>query len=53
MPRAALVTNQDLKARFIQEAQTWVDLGLHPNIVQYWYVRELDGIPLTGGVRGG
>ena len=45
MPLAFLVADESSKARFIQEAQTWVDLGLHPNIVQCWYVRELGGVP--------
>ncbi|MBF0316673.1 MAG: protein kinase [Nitrospirae bacterium] len=30
---------------FEQEAETWVNLGLHPNIVSCYYVREIDGIP--------
>jgi serine/threonine protein kinase/WD40 repeat protein len=30
---------------FVNEAKTWTNLGLHPNVVQCWYVRELDGIP--------
>ena len=45
MPLQNLVADDALKARFRLEAQTWVDLGLHPNIVQCWYVRELGGIP--------
>lgn len=45
MPLAHLVADEHSKARFIREAQTWVDLGLHPNIVQCWYVRELGRIP--------
>lgn len=45
MPLLNLVANEVWKQRFILEAQTWVDLGLHPNIVQCWYVRELGGIP--------
>jgi WD40 repeat protein/serine/threonine protein kinase len=45
MPLAHLVADDVSKARFIREAQTWVDLGLHPNIVQCWYVRELGGMP--------
>jgi WD40 repeat protein/serine/threonine protein kinase len=45
VPLADLVADEISKARFIREAQTWVDLGLHPNIVQCWYVRELGGIP--------
>ncbi len=55
MPLLHLVANQALKARFVLEAQTWIDLGVHPNIVQCWYVREFENIPrvfmdyLTGG----
>ncbi|PIE32585.1 hypothetical protein CSA56_14865 [candidate division KSB3 bacterium] len=45
MPLKYLVSDAASKARFIREAQTWVDLGLHPNIVQCWYVRELGGVP--------
>ncbi|GAK57019.1 serine/threonine protein kinase with WD40 repeats [Candidatus Vecturithrix granuli] len=45
MPLEYLVADEASKARFIREAQTWVDLGLHPNIVQCWYVRELGGVP--------
>jgi serine/threonine protein kinase len=45
MPLSHLVANEVSKARFIREAQTWVNLGLHPNIVQCWYVRELGGTP--------
>jgi WD40 repeat protein/serine/threonine protein kinase len=30
---------------FEREAQTWVNLGLHPHIVSCYYVRRLDGIP--------
>ena len=44
MPLASLVADEASKARFIREAQTWVELGLHPNIVQCWYVREIDGV---------
>ncbi len=45
VPLANLVADDTSKARFIREAQIWVDLGLHPNIVQCWYVRELGGVP--------
>ena len=33
------------KTLFIKEAETWVDLGKHPNIITAFYVRELHGIP--------
>jgi len=45
MPLPDLVADEASKARFVREAQTWVDLGLHPNIVQCWYVQESGGIP--------
>ncbi len=45
VPLAHLVADERSKASFIREAQIWVDLGLHPNIVQCWYVREFGGIP--------
>ncbi|MDH5639032.1 MAG: protein kinase, partial [Nitrospinota bacterium] len=30
---------------FEEEAETWVNLGLHPNTVSCYYVRRLGGIP--------
>lgn len=45
MPHAHLVADAAARERFVREAQTWVNLGLHPNIVQCWYVRELGGVP--------
>jgi WD40 repeat protein len=32
---------------FIEEAEKWVDLGLHPNIVSCYYVRTIDDFPHT------
>ena len=38
---------QDLSARaresFLKEAYSWIQIGLHPNILQAYWVRELDG----------
>ena len=45
MPLSYWEASDTLKARFMLEAQVWVNLGLHPNIVQCWYVREIGGIP--------
>ncbi|WP_329461498.1 protein kinase family protein [Streptomyces sp. NBC_01431] len=41
--------------RFIAEAQTWVSLGLHPNVCSCYYVRVLNGVPrlFAEYVRGG
>jgi WD40 repeat protein/serine/threonine protein kinase len=44
-PLPDLVEDAVSRERFIREAQTWVDLGLHPNLVQCWYVRELGRLP--------
>jgi WD40 repeat protein/serine/threonine protein kinase len=41
--------------RFIEEAETWVNLGLHPHITSCYYVRTIQDIPhifvelVTGG----
>jgi WD40 repeat protein/serine/threonine protein kinase len=32
---------------FEREAETWVNLGLHPHVVTCHYVRRLDGLPLV------
>ena len=32
---------------FEQEAETWVNLGLHPHTVTCYYVRRLDGLPVV------
>lgn len=54
-PLPKLVKDPSAKARFLREAQIWVDLGLHPNLVQCWFVRDLGGLPrvfvdyLSGG----
>jgi len=43
-PREEFLSGEN-KARFIREAETWVDLGKHPNIATAFYVREMQGIP--------
>jgi len=35
------------KQNFERECETWIDLGLHPNIVSCYYVRHVNGIPLV------
>lgn len=53
-PRPEFFTTQAQRERFITEAQTWVSLGLHPNVCGCHYVRVLDadGIPrmFAGGI---
>ncbi len=38
-------SEEEYKKRFIREAETWVELGKHPNIATAYYVRDLHGIP--------
>ena len=55
MPLAHLVSSPALRERFVREAETWVGLGVHPHIVQCWYVLNISGLPclfldfMTGG----
>ena len=45
-PLASIFTKPKGKADFIREAETWVDLGLHPHITSCYYVRTIQDIPL-------
>jgi len=45
--KRALKLDQDNKQDFIDEAQHWIDLGLHPHIISCYYVRNIDGFPHT------
>ena len=33
------------KENFVHECEAWINLGLHPNIVSCYYVREISGVP--------
>jgi len=44
-PKSEFFESQVQKDNFIRECETWINLGLHPNIVSCYYVREIDGIP--------
>ncbi|EFE79217.1 protein kinase [Streptomyces filamentosus] len=54
-PRPELFTSAADRERFVTEAETWVSLGLHPNVCGCYYVRTMGGIPrvfaeyVTGG----
>ncbi len=43
-PRAEL-WDKAKKEMFTKECESWISLGLHPNIVTCYYVRNIDGIP--------
>lgn len=44
-PKPEWVNSPAAVTNFETEAQTWVDLGLHPNVVSCVYVRRLGGLP--------
>ena len=44
-PRAKFFSGDESKQNFIRECDTWIKLGLHPNIVSCYYVRLIDDIP--------
>jgi WD40 repeat protein/serine/threonine protein kinase len=44
-PRQRYFQTQDHRDAFIREAETWVNLGLHPHVVSCYYVRVLDEVP--------
>ena len=44
-PRPDIFTQANGRENFVREAETWVNLGLHPHIVSCYYVRTLGGIP--------
>ena len=46
-PRASFFSEAGPKRKkaFIKECENWIQLGLHPNIVTCYYVREISGVP--------
>lgn len=44
-PKPEIFAKAGGKENFIREAETWVNLGLHPYTVSCYYVRTLGGIP--------
>lgn len=44
-PQPKCFVSQRAKANFIHECEAWINLGLHPNIVSCYYVREIGGTP--------
>ena len=36
---------EERKKQFTEECENWIRLGLHPNIVSCYYVREIGGVP--------
>ena len=44
-PKAECFQTEQGKRDFERECKTWIELGLHPNIVSCYYVRRVEGIP--------
>ncbi|MCR5794581.1 MAG: protein kinase, partial [Solobacterium sp.] len=44
-PRFFEQAGSERKAQFIAECESWIGLGLHPDIVSCYYVREIGGVP--------
>ncbi|GIG66776.1 protein kinase domain-containing protein [Phytomonospora endophytica] len=44
-PRPDMFATAAARERFVTEAETWVSLGLHPNVCACHYVRVFDGVP--------
>ena len=44
-PKPEIFTTTSGMDNFVREAETWIDLGLHPHTVSCFYVRTLGGIP--------
>jgi WD40 repeat protein/serine/threonine protein kinase len=45
VPNTKTRSDEGALERFDREAKTWTQLGLHPNIVTCYYVREINKIP--------
>ena len=44
-PRKEYFKTEKQKEDFIGECESWINLGIHPNIVACYYVREMQGVP--------
>ncbi len=44
-PKLHIFQKEGGKINYEKEAQTWIELGLHPNIVTCYLVRRISGIP--------
>ena len=44
-PHPNLMMSEQAVHTFVAEAETWVNLGVHPHIVSCYYVRTIDDIP--------
>ncbi len=45
--KRALNLDESNKQTFIDEAEKWIDLGLHPHVISCYYVRSINNFPHT------
>jgi WD40 repeat protein/serine/threonine protein kinase len=44
-PLPSVLASEDGRARFQREAESWIALGIHPNICCAYYLQEIGGMP--------
>lgn len=44
-PNEIMLSDRDFFARILREANSWTELGLHPNIAYCYYVRNIEDVP--------
>ena len=44
-PRPELFANNNAKHTFIKECQTWMDMGVHPNTVACFFIKDIEATP--------
>lgn len=55
LPLPDVVQSPVNRERYLQEAETWIRMGVHPNVVRCWFVHKISGLPglfldlVTGG----
>lgn len=45
LPLPEVLNSPKKRERFAKEAEAWIRLGVHPNIVRCWFVRNISGLP--------
>lgn len=45
LPLPEVVQSPVNRERYLQEAETWIRLGVHPHVVRCWFVQNISGLP--------
>jgi len=45
LPRPEVVQTKSSRDRYLKEAETWIRMGAHPNIVRCWFVHRVCNLP--------